>query len=148
MEKVKSVWFLSLEKYALFGQGSGVGVGRGKGRERGDIINFPYGPQSSVSPTGHSGNAAFLAQYLVAQRDGNRTQASFPGLFILPKQLDHIKRQQLKDVLSNPITQCLEMVSNSSGPWSRGLASHCGRWVLHVQTPMHCSSNLQASVFV
>lgn len=50
MEKVKSVWFLSLEKYALFGQGSGLGVGRGKGREGGDITSFPYGPSHLCHP--------------------------------------------------------------------------------------------------
>lgn len=57
----------------------------------------------AVSPTGHSGNTAFLAQYLVAQRDIGKLS----WFFILPKQLDHIKGQQLKDVFSNQIIQCL-----------------------------------------
>lgn len=89
MKKVKSVWFLSLEKYALFGQGSGLGVGRGGERERGDITNFPYGfSHLCHQQDRHSGNAVFLAWSLVAQGAYNRAQAGFSGWAILPKQLE------------------------------------------------------------
>lgn len=43
MKKVKSIRFLSLEKHALFGQGSGWWMGSRGERGRGDITNFPYG---------------------------------------------------------------------------------------------------------
>lgn len=103
---------------------SGFRIGSGKGKGKGGRWHhqLPLWSQSSVSPTGHSGNTAFLAQYLVAQTDTGKLSR----LFILPKQLDHIKRQQLNDVLSNQIIQCLQInQGNEAGVWPVAIEGRC-----------------------
>lgn len=125
MEKVKSVWFLSLENMLCLVRVQGR---EWEGEREGREVTSPASLMVPVICVTHR----TLRQY------------SFPGpipsgperlqqntgklswLFILPKQLDHIKRQQFKDALSNQIIQCLQTnQGNEAGVWPVTTEGRC-----------------------
>ena len=76
-------------KICFVWSGFRVGSGKGRGKRERWHHQLPLWLQSSVSPTQtHSGNAVFQAWSLLAQGACNRAQDGFPGLPILPQQLE------------------------------------------------------------